>query len=213
MASAIFWFTTNDFLLCSQMSFTGEIETRRPDLIGFVNGLPLLFVELKASHRELIHAYRDNLSDYHRTIPHLFWYNQFILLSNGIQSRIGTISSSWEHFAEWKKIESEKEARRVSLEVAIRGACEQNRFLDLIENYSLFVRAKETIRILAKYHQYLGVNEALRGLEEIKARDGQLGVFWHTQGSGKSFSMVFFAKKAFRKLPGNWTFVLITDRN
>ena len=204
--------SNNDFLLCSQMSITGEIETRRPDLIGFVNGLPLLFVELKASHRELIHAYRDNLSDYRSTIPHLFWFNQIILLSNGIQSRMGTISSSWEHFAEWKKIASEKEARRVSLEVAIRGVCEQNRFLDLIENYSLFVRAKETIRIVAKYHQYLGVNEALRGLEEIKERDGQLGVFWHTQGSGKSFSMVFFAKKAFRKLPGNWTFVLITDR-
>jgi len=204
--------SNNDFLLCSQMSITGEIETRRPDLIGFVNGLPLLFVELKASHRELIHAYRDNLADYRSTIPHLFCYNQIILLSNGIQSRMGTISSSWEHFAEWKKIESEKEARRVSLEVAIRGVCEQSRFLDLIENYSLFVRAKETIRIVARYHQYLGVNEALRGLEEIKARDGQLGVFWHTQGSGKSFSMVFFAKKAFRKLPGNWTFVLITDR-
>ena len=202
----------NDFLLCSQMTITGEIETRRPDLIGFVNGLPLLFVELKASHRQLIHAYRDNLADYRTTIPHLFWFNQLILLSNGVQSKLGTISSSWEHFAEWKKIESEKEPRKGSLEVAIRGMCEQGRFLDLIENYSLFVRNKETVRIVARYHQYLGVNEALRGLESVQQREGQLGVFWHTQGSGKSFSMTFFTRKAFRKLPGNWTFVVVTDR-
>jgi len=202
----------NDFLLCSQMSITGEIETRRPDLIGFVNGLPLLFVELKASHRQLIHAYKDNLSDYRNTIPHLFWYNQQILLSNGVQSKIGTISSAWEHFADWKKIESEKEERKVSLEVAVRGTCQKGRFLDLVENYTLFVRAKETIKIVAKYHQYLGVNEALRGLEAVKEWDGQLGVFWHTQGSGKSFSMTFFTQKAFRKLPGNWTFVVVTDR-
>lgn len=202
----------NDFLLCSQMSITGEIETRRPDLLGFVNGLPLLFVELKASHKQLIHAYKDNLKDYRTTIPHLFWYNQLILLSNGVQSKLGTISSSWEHFADWKKIESEKEPRKVSLEVAVRGTCQKNRFLDLIENYTLFVRAKETIKVVAKYHQYLGVNEALRGLESIKERQGQLGVFWHTQGSGKSFSMTFFTQKAFRKLPGNWTFVIVTDR-
>ncbi|WP_275100169.1 type I restriction endonuclease subunit R [Sedimenticola hydrogenitrophicus] len=215
----------NDFLLCSQMSITGDIETRRPDLIGFVNGLPLLFVELKASHRQLIHAYKDNLTDYRNTIPHLFWYNQMILLSNGVQSKLGTISSAWEHFADWKKIESEKEPRRVSLEVAVRGTCQKYRFLDLVENYTLFARQKETIKILAKYHQYLGVNEALRGLEYINSphpsplpggegatKKGQLGVFWHTQGSGKSFSMTFFTQKAFRKLPGNWTFVIVTDR-
>ncbi len=176
----------NDFLLCSQMSITGEIETRRPDLIGFVNGLPLLFVELKASHRQLIHAYKDNLSDYRNTIPHLFWYNQLILLSNGVQSKVGTISSAWEHFADWKKIESEKEERKVSLEVAVRGTCQKHRFLDLVENYTLFVRAKETIKIVAKYHQYLGVNEALRGLEAVKERDGQLGVFWHTQAAARA---------------------------
>ena len=99
----------NDFLLCSQMSISGEIETRRPDLLGFVNGLPLLFVELKTSHKNLFNAYKDNLKDYRNTIPRLFHYNQIIVLSNGIQSRVGSISSQWEHFAEWKKIESEKE--------------------------------------------------------------------------------------------------------
>jgi type I restriction enzyme R subunit len=202
----------NDFLLCSQMSISGEIETRRPDLLGFVNGLPLVFIELKASHKNLLNAYKDNLRDYRKTIPQLFHFNQVIILSNGVQSRVGTLSSQWEHFAEWKKIESEQEERRVSLEVVIRGVCERDRLLDIIENYILFVKQKSTIKIVAKYHQYLGVNQALGGLTNIKENAGQLGVFWHTQGSGKSFSMVFFCKKAFRKYTGNWTFVLITDR-
>lgn len=204
--------TNNDFLLCSQMSITGEIETRRPDLIGFINGLPLVFIELKASHKNLLSAYKNNLADYKNTIPKLFTYNQIIILSNGVQSKVGSISSQWEHFAEWKKVESEKEERRVSLEVVIRGVCEQNRLLDIIENYTLYIKTKQTIKIIAKYHQYLGVNQALCGLNNVKERDGQLGVFWHTQGSGKSFSMVFFCKKAFRKYTGNWTFVLVTDR-
>ena len=204
--------TENDFLLCSQMSITGEIETRRPDLIGFINGLPFVFVELKASHKNLLTAYKDNLSDYRNTIPQLFIFNQLIILSNGVQSKVGSISSQWEHFAEWKKIESESEQRKVSLEVVIRGVCEQSRLLDIIENYVLFVKTKSTIKIIPKYHQYLGVNQALEGLNNVKERAGQLGVFWHTQGSGKSFSMVFFCKTAFRKYTGNWTFVLVTDR-
>ena len=202
----------NDFLLCSQMWITGEIETRRPDLLGFVNGLPLVFIELKSSHNNLINAYTKNLKDYRDTIPQLFWHNQIIILSNGIQSKVGSITSQWEHFADWKKINSEKEERKVSLEVAVRGTCEKSRLLDLVENYVFFEKRKQTAKIVAKYHQYLGVNEALRGLEHIKEQDGQLGVFWHTQGSGKSFSMLFFASKAFRKLPGNWTFVVVTDR-
>nr|MBL0711946.1 type I restriction endonuclease subunit R [Colwellia sp.] len=204
--------TENDFLLCSQMSITGEIETRRPDLIGFVNGIPFVFIELKASHKNLLTAYKENLADYRKTIPQLFIFNQLILLSNGVQSKVGSISSQWEHFAEWKKIKSESEERKVSLEVVIRGVCEQNRLLDIIENYILFVKTKHTVKIIAKYHQYLGVNQALSGLTNVKKRTGQLGVFWHTQGSGKSFSMVFFCKKAFRKYTGNWTFVLVTDR-
>lgn len=204
--------SNNDFLLCSQISIAGEIETRRPDLMGFINGLPLVFIELKASHKNLLTAYKNNLSDYKNTIPQLFTYNQLIILSNGVQSKVGSISSKWEHFAEWKKIESEKEERRVSLEVVIRGVCDRNRLLDIIENYTLFVKEKHTIKIIAKYHQYLGVNQALSGLNNVDERAGQLGVFWHTQGSGKSFSMVFFCKKAFRKYTGNWTFVLITDR-
>tara|TARA_R110000822_G_scaffold60287_2_gene150153 strand:- start:7679 stop:10858 length:3180 start_codon:yes stop_codon:yes gene_type:complete len=202
----------NHFLLCSQLWITGEIETRRPDLIGFVNGLPLVFVELKAAHRQLIHAYKDNLADYKRVIPQLFWFNQLIILSNGVQSKVGSVSSQWEHFADWKKIECEDEPRVLSLETVIRGTCDKHRLIDLIENFILFENKKSTIKIIAKYHQYLGVNQALKGLRSIDDVHGKLGVFWHTQGSGKSFSMVFFCQKAFRKLPGNWTFVITTDR-
>ncbi|KYJ87675.1 type I restriction endonuclease subunit R [Sulfurovum riftiae] len=202
----------NDFFLASQLWITGEVETRRTDLVGFVNGLPLVFIELKTSHRKLINAYRDNLKDYRSTIPQLFWYNQLIILSNGIQSRVGTVSSGWEHFSEWKKVQSESEPKRVSLEVMLRGTCEKNRLLDIVENFTLFIKKKETVKIVAKYHQYLGVNEALEGVQHIKELQGKLGVYWHTQGSGKSFSMIFFSQKIFRKIPGNWTFVIVTDR-
>jgi type I restriction enzyme R subunit len=157
-----------------------------------------------ASHKNLFTAYKNNLSDYRKEIPQLFHYNQLIILSNGVQSQVGTISSQWEHFSEWKKIESEKEKRRLSLEVVIRGVCEKSRLLDIVENYTLFVKTKSTIKIVSKCHQYLGVNQALEGLNNVRERKGQLGVFWHTQGSGKSYSMVFFCKKAFRKYTGNW---------
>lgn len=202
----------NRFLLCSQLWVCGEIETRRPDLIGFVNGLPLVFIELKASHRQLIHAYQDNLADYKQVIPQLFWFNQLVILSNGVQSKLGSITSLWEHFAQWKKIEREDEPRTVSLETMIRGTCNKTRLLDIIENFILFENKKHTVKIIAKYHQYLGVNQSLQGLRSLKALQGKLGVYWHTQGSGKSFSMVFLCQKAFRKLPGNWTFVIVTDR-
>lgn len=203
----------NDFLLCSQFWVMGETQPKRADLIGFVNGLPLVFIELKSSHAKLSKAYNENLKDYKSSIPQLFWYNQLIILSNGIASKIGTISSSWEHFSEWKKIEREDEPRRVSLEVILRGTCEKNRLLDLIENFTLYITKKETVKIVAKYHQFLGVNESLKGINHIKEIEGKLGVFWHTQGSGKSFSMTFFAQKIFRKIPGNWTFVIVTDRS
>jgi type I restriction enzyme R subunit len=202
----------NDFLLCSQFWIMGETQPKRVDLIGFVNGLPLVFIELKSTHAKLSKAYNENLRDYKNAIPQLFWYNQIILLSNGITSKIGTVSSGWEHFSEWKKIESEDEPRRVSLEVMLRGTCEKSRLLDLIENYTLYITKKETVKIVAKYHQFLGVNRTLEGVKNIRDLNGKLGVFWHTQGSGKSFSMTFFAQKVFRKIPGNWTFVIITDR-
>jgi type I restriction enzyme R subunit len=203
----------NDFLLCSQFWVTGEMYTRRADLVGFVNGLPLVFIELKATHRRLETAYTGNLTDYKDTIPHLFWYNALIILSNGSESRVGSVTAGWEHLSEWKKVGSEAEEGRVSLETMLRGTCEPARLLDLIENFCLFMEAPGgLIKLLAKNHQYLGVNNALVALREIKQREGRLGVFWHTQGSGKSISMIFFSQKVLRKMLGHWSFVIVTDR-
>ncbi len=203
----------NDFLICSQLWISGEMHTRRADLIGFVNGMPLLFIELKAAHRRLETAFTGNLRDYKDTIPQLFWPNALIILSNGSQSRVGSITAGWEHFAEWKKVGSEDESGRVSLETILRGVCATKRFLDLVENFCLFQEAPGgMIKLTAKNHQYLGVNNALEAMSDIRQREGRLGVFWHTQGSGKSVSMIFFAQKVLRKLPGNWTFVVVTDR-
>lgn len=203
----------NDLLMCSQLWVTGEMYTRRPDLIGFVNGLPLVLMEFKAVHQRLETAYTGNLSDYKDTIPHLFWYNGLIILSNGSQSKVGSVSAGWEHFGDWKRVESETEAASVSLETVIKGTCDPDRLLDLMENFTLFMDVPGgLIKIVAKNHQYLGVNNALEAMGEIKTRKGRLGVFWHTQGSGKSVSMIFFSQKVLRKMPGNWSFVIITDR-
>jgi len=204
----------NDYFLASQLWVTGELYKRRADLVGFVNGIPLVFIELKASHRRLENAFQDNLRDYKNTIPQLFWYNAFIILSNGSGSRIGSITSEWEHFSEWKRINEEGEMGIVSLETMIRGTCDPGKLLDLAENFILFHEvAGGTNKILAKNHQYLGVNNAIHAVQNIQQNQGRLGVFWHTQGSGKSFSMIFFSQKVQRKLPGNYTFVIVTDRD
>jgi len=203
----------NDFLLCSQFWVAGEMYTRRADLVGFVNGIPLLFIELKAVHRRLETAYTNNLRDYKDTVPQLFWHNALIILSNGSQSKAGSVTATWEYFAEWKKVSSEKEMGRVSLETMLRGTCTPEHLLDLVENFTLYQEVRGgLIKLTAKNHQYLGVNKALEALSEIRTREGKLGVFWHTQGSGKSVSMIFFAQKVLRKVPGNWTFVIVTDR-
>jgi type I restriction enzyme R subunit len=203
----------NDFFLAFQLWIAGEMYTRRADLVGFVNGIPLVLIELKATHKRLENAYEDNLRDYKDTIPHVFWYNAFILLSNGSESKIGSLSAEWEHFNEWKKITSEGEQGIVSLATILRGTCEPERLLDLVENFVLYSEEKKgPIKLVSKNHQFLGVNNVLRVFHEIKKNQGRLGVFWHTQGSGKSYSMIFFAQKVLRKLPGNWTFVVVTDR-
>lgn len=204
----------NDFFLASQFWISGDYGRKRADLIGFVNGIPLLFIELKASHKTLANAYNFNLSDYRTTIPQAFWYNGVIILSNGSQSKIGSITAGWEHFSEWKKINSEGEEGIVSLDTMIRGVCEPSRLLDLVENFAIYSEAQGGLqKLIAKNHQFLGVNNAIAAVEKIKANQGRLGVFWHTQGSGKSYSMVFFSQKVLRKLPGNWTFLIVTDRD
>jgi type I restriction enzyme, R subunit len=204
----------NDFFLASQFWVSGSIYKRRPDLLGFVNGIPLIFIELKKSHAKIEHAYKHNLKDYKQTIPQLFWYNAFIILSNGSRAKVGSMTAGWEHFADWKRINSEGEQGIISLETLIRGTCEKSRLMDLVENFSLFEDAKGgVVKLVAKNHQFLGVNNVLVALQKIKENQGRLGVFWHTQGSGKSFSMAFFSQKVLRKVLGNWTFVVVTDRN
>ncbi|MBM4140462.1 MAG: type I restriction endonuclease subunit R [Nitrospira sp.] len=204
---------SNDFFLASQFWITGEMYKRRADLVGFVNGLPLIFIELKAVHKKLENAFRNNLTDYKDTIPQIFWYNAFIILSNGSESRIGTISADFEHFSEWKKINSEGEEGVVSLETIIKGTCEKSKFLDLLENFILYKDAGGSLtKIIAKNHQYLGVNNTIDSFRKMKENQGRLGVFWHTQGSGKSFSMIFFSQKVLRKFEGNYTFIIVTDR-
>lgn len=208
----------NDFFLASQFWVKGDYHTRRTDLLGFVNGIPLLFVELKATHKILKAAYDDNLTDYRTVIPQLFTYNGALMLSNGSQTVVGSTFSPWEHLFEWKRINDEGEKGVVSLETAIRGIGEPSRLLDIVENFTVFEDvAGGVIKKIAKNHQYLGVNKAIaevwRTKDRPKDQAGRLGVFWHTQGSGKSLSMVFFAQKILRKIPGNWTFVIVTDRN
>ena len=204
----------NDFLLVSQFSVVGQLYTCRPDLVGFVNGLPWVVVELKKPGVPARHAYDDNLTHYKEEIPQLFWFNALLIASNGTDSRIGSITAEWDRFFEWKRIEREDEPRRVSLEVVLRGTCDHTRLLDLVENFTLFSEHKAgLIKAIAQNHQFLGVNNAIASmLEARKMGHGRGGVFWQTQGSGKSFSMVFFSQKVLRKLPGNWTFVMVTDR-
>jgi len=206
-------YANNEFLVVSQFWIMGEMYKRRADLVGFVNGIPLLFVELKASHKQIQTAFTGNLTDYKETIPQLFWFNGFIILSNGSEAKVGSITSDWGHFNDWKKINSEGEEGSISLETALRGTCEPDRFLDIVENFLLFMEARGGIfKVVPKNHQYLGVGNAMTALREIKNRSGRLGVFWHTQGSGKSISMIFFSQKVLRKVLGNWTFVIVTDR-
>lgn len=207
----------NEFFLASQMWVAGDMYRRRCDLLGFVNGLPLVFIELKKPSVPLKSAYGDNLRDYRgQSIPQLFHSNAFILLSNGSDTKVGTLTSEWEHFFDWKR-EDEDDKGRVSLERALRGLLEPHRLLDYVENFTLFEEGKGgLIKKIAQNHQLLGVNKAIARLVELRQANEKerkrLGVFWHTQGSGKSLSMVFFTQKVLRRVLGSATFVIVTDR-
>ncbi|MGK7919250.1 MAG: type I restriction endonuclease subunit R [Trichodesmium sp.] len=203
----------NNFFLASQFWITGETYRKRADLISFINGIPLIFIELKAHTEPVEKAFNDNFTDYKTTIPQLFQYNGLVILSNGSQAKLGSITSKWEYFSDWKQINSEGETGIIALETLIRGTCDKSKLLDIVENFTLFVEEKGKLaKIIARNHQYLGVNNAVASVEKIPENQGKLGVFWHTQGSGKSYSMQFFAQKVHRILHGNWTFVVITDR-
>ena len=202
----------NHFLAVKELKIHGDLYRRRTDIVGFVNGIPLLFVELKAAGVDVRDAYTNNYTDYLDTIPHLFYYNAFLILSNGLESKVGTLGSKYEFFHEWKRL-SEQEQGSVALETMLRGICKKENFLDLLENFILFDHSGgHTAKILARNHQYLGVNEAVKAYQARQLNNGKLGVFWHTQGSGKSYSMVFLAQKIRRKFSGSPTIVVLTDR-
>ncbi len=202
----------NDFLAVEELWIQGDFHLRRTDIVGFVNGIPLLFVELKRPDVDVKNAYTDNYTDYLDTIPKLFHCNAFVLLSNGLESRVGTVGSPYAFFHEWKRLK-EDEAGQVDLETMLRGICRKSNFLDLFENFIVFDHSGgHTAKILARNHQYLGVNEAVEAYRNRDLRKGKLGVFWHTQGSGKSYSMVFLTQKIRRKFEGSPTFVILTDR-
>lgn len=262
----------NRFLAVRELKVQGvrvPHYNRRADLVCFVNGLPLVFIELKAVYRNIRAGFDDNITDYlnEHSIAHAFHHNAFLVVSNGDRARYGSITSKWDHFAEWKR-DAESDKGRLDAEALLDGMLAKERLLDLVENFILFddSRAGGTRKIVARNHQVLGVNKAVASVlhqEELKKRYpvgervveylppvrelrkvaevasggataallppqlpeaelpmlkranpdlGRIGVFWHTQGSGKSYSMAFFAEKVRRYVPGNFTFLVMTDR-
>ena len=218
--------TNNHFLAIRELWLdTGMYGRIRPDVLGYVNGLPLLFVELKRFHKSVKDAYNKNYIPYKAKFPELFHHNAMIMLSNGDEGQVGTITSPFAYFNEWKRL-AEEDDGRVDFETMQRGMLDKTSFMDLFENFILFDDSKpvsidpeddkpltgSTRKILARNHQFLGVNRAFKAANDRQVREGRLGVFWHTQGSGKSYSMAFLAEKIHRKLPGNFTFMVLTDR-
>ncbi len=217
----------NDFLAVSQLWVKGQVYPRRPDVLLYINGLPLVFIELKNAAIKLKNAYDDNLTTYKQEIPQLFHPTALCILSNGVESKVGSVSAGWEHFFPWLRVADETEKidcqqirdAGTSLERLVHGLCAPATLLDYIENFILYYN--ESQKIIAQNHQFIGVNKAVSvfaehqrpGAEEEAEAQGKLGVFWHTQGAGKSFSMIFYARKIWRKMRGNYSFVIVTDRN
>ena len=212
----VFHFATpenNHFLCVRELWVRGDLYRRRTDIVGFVYGVPLLFMELKNVSKNLRDAFDQNLKDYRDTVPHLFHHNAVIVLSNGVDAKLGAVSSAFEHFHEWNRLE-ESEAGVVEMETLLKGVCSKDALMDVFENFVVFDDSSgKAVKIIAKNHQFLGVNRAVAAVRDREKRQGKLGVFWHTQGSGKSYSMVFFTRKVHRKLGGNFTFLVCTDRD
>jgi len=260
----------NRFLVVRELKIQGLRSphyNRRADLVCYINGLPLVFVELKNVWTNIRNGFDQNLSDYRDTIPHAFYHNAFLVVSNGDEAKYGSITSPWDHFYEWKR--NDEEQKELQAKAMLDGMFAKEKLLDLIESFVIFDESKagQTRKIVARNHQVLGVNRAVESVlkqEELKEKYpkeerlryrvatieipskenkrpdtdeaapvkqerrkkaielplierahpdlGRLGVFWHTQGSGKSYSMVFFAEKVRRIVPGNFTFLVMTDR-
>jgi type I restriction enzyme R subunit len=211
----------NDWAAVNQFTIVEDRANRRPDIVIFLNGIPLALFELKnladehAGIRDAFHQFQT----YKRDIPALFPYNELLVISDGIEARLGTLTSGWERFMPWRTIAGDQIAPKGSLEleVLIRGIFEKRRFLDLIRHFIVFESTKSGLtKKIAGYHQFHAVNKAVEcTLDAASAKgDRRVGVVWHTQGSGKSLTMVFYAGKIVQH-PGmsNPTLVLLTDRN
>ncbi len=212
----------NRFLAVRELWVRGKLWLRRPDVIGFVNGLPLVFIELKRFEVHIDSAYKKNYADYLDTIPHLFHWNALVIISNGHDAQYGSLTSSKEHFYRWKRLDEddpEPGKDQPLLPALLQGMLDKTRLVDIVENFILFDASEGSLnKIVARNHQYLGVNRVIERLTstdpkvQAEVAAGQLGVFWHTQGSGKSYSMVVLTEKIHRKLSASWSFVVITDR-
>ena len=209
----------NEFLVVSQLWIKGMPKYRRPDLIIYINGIPLVFIELKNSNVEVKNGYDDNLTNYYKEIPQLFVYNAVNILSNAVETKVGAFKAGYENYFEWLRVEDEKKEVdrkrikefQVSLEFALQGLCSKANLIDYFENFILY-HVNGAYKIIAKNHQFIGVNKAVESFKDREGKDGKLGVFWHTQGSGKSFSMVMYCRKIQRKFEGDFTFLIITYR-
>mgnify|MGYP002625202250 FL=1 len=209
----------NCFVAVREFWMTSRLdkENMRADLIGFVNGIPLLFTEFKRVDIDVKTAYLDNYKRSIEHFPYLFYYNAFSILSNGEEAKMGTIGALFKFFSEWKRKSEDDDVDEAEpqMHIMIEGTCNKTTFMDLFENFIIFDKSTENyIKIIARNHQYLGVNRAFESYKEHKLTDKKIGVFWHTQGSGKSYSILFLSQKIHRKLSnGKPTIVIITDRN
>jgi len=207
----------NTFTAVNQMWIRGQYNWRRPDVLVFINGMPLVFIELKNGNIPVKQAYTKNLKSYLTDVPNLFTMNQICVLSNGIETRLGAFNAGYEFYFEWLKNSEEdvidRESIRdnaLSIQYMADSLLKKETLIDYIENFILF--ENKHIKIIAKNHQYLGVNNLFDSLQRREELNGKLGVFWHTQGSGKSYSMVMFSRKVNRKIQGSFTFLIVTDR-
>ena len=209
----------NDFLVINQFTIVEKGNTRRPDLVLFLNGLPISVFELKNPGDEkadLSKAYKQ-LQTYKNEIPSIFCFNEFLGISDGTYAQVGTITSSMEWFLPWKTIDGEKVAPKAlpQLEVLLKGMFRKETLIDLINNFTTFSSEKKKLnKILAGYHQYHAANKAVEQTKKAVGSSGKIGVIWHTQGSGKSLTLAFYSGKIQQtKELKNPTLVILTDRN
>ncbi|MBI4688206.1 MAG: type I restriction endonuclease subunit R [Nitrospirae bacterium] len=221
--------SNNEFLAVNQYTIIGNNQNKRPDLLLFVNGIPLVLIELKnaADENATIRKAFNQIQTYKAAIPSLFTYNAICVISDGMDCRAGSISSEFSRYMSWKSVDGKTEASRFApqLETLIKGMLNPSTLLDLVRNFIVFEETKkvdtktgisqvEIVKKLAAYHQYYAVNKAVENTLKAASADGNRkgGVVWHTQGSGKSISMVFYTGKLVLSL-NNPTVVVITDRN